>query len=894
MRRLISYIMLSLSMLICVGVAFTPVFTSMKPGREYTSGNEIVYQLRSTQTDDEGNHYDISENDTGIDSVVSEMKSRLEDYGIEDYSVKVEGNDSIRVSVSLNDTNELNYVRKYLAFSGKDFSLTNSKDARVDQEDLLGDKEAYIVREQDVFPYLIIPVNNTEKVRTLVDDVADSSTSSSDTTSNSINISRANEEIAEESQSTPTIYLWSNIDENTPNYSEVSKDTLYIEKHLIRSFVSTNFWYEKSTDEKTEIAILFGSATEDDNSYDTTKLEEANKEANYYLHLLNASSYDYFVDDLFVTESSSGITYNSITSTASLENLLSFSNDVNVALSLTLISTLLAIIIVTLILVLFYRINALGMVANTLTSIFLTYLLFSLMKSTFNIGAVVGGILLAITSLILEIFYANKFKEEVYKGRSIKKAMSEATNKINLISIDIAVITAFSGLMLYFLGGNALKSMGVVLFFGAIVCLLMNLLIFRLLNWLIANETGLQKNYAIFNINEKNVPSVTETSEKQIFEGSYQNKDFTKHKKAFGISALVLLLASITGFSVFGALNGSALNTSKVQSDSTIVYVSIKGDNIELDSTDIFKSTVLSQIEVNGQKLIVINEDGSLTNNQGVKVTAQTRTTYNYETTTSTNYNYYIVTLDTKLNNEELLALEDNFQNVIMNEEIKTEQDVSVSAKNTHETVNTPSQMWVAIAVSISIAGSALYIAFRYKPTKGLTVLLTSSAASAITFGILTLTRIPTSAITTLVLPIVSLLSILTSLYFLNKQKDLLKEEKSDISLEEKSKITVKSIAISATPLLVVSIICGYISINYLGFGPISLAVLFGGMLLGVVISLIINLVILGPLSDFFTKQFKNIKLPKFKRSPKKERIKLQGKKNSSEPEETIFIGIND
>lgn len=888
MRRLIGYILLALTMLVCVGVAFTPVFTSMNPGREYSSGNEIVYQLKSVDTDDEGNHLDISETDTGIDKVVSEMKSRLEDYGVEDYSVKVEGNNSIRVSVSVKDSNELSYIRRYLAFSGKDFSLTNSKDARVDQADLIGDKKAYIVREQDVFPYLIIPVNNTEKVRTLVDDV-------SSETNKEEAIRRVLPHRAEgEGEATPVIYLWSNIDDDALSYEEASKDNVYIQKHLIRSFVANNFWYEKSSEEKTEIAILFGQKEQDSENYDTTKLEAANKEANYYLHLLNATSYEYFVEDLFVTESSEGITYNSIISKASLENLLNFSSDVNVAISLTLISTLVAIGVVSLILVLFYRLTALGMAANTISSVFLTYLLFSLMHSTFNIGAVVGGILLAISSLALEIYYANKFKEEVYKGRSLKKANQEATKKINLISIDVAVVTAFIGLMLYFLGGNALKSMGVILFFGAIVSLLMNLVVFRLLNWLLTNETHLQKEYRMFNIDEKNVPSVSDTSEKKNYEGAYQDKDFTKHKKVTGIISGVLLLASIVGFSVFGALNGSAINTSSVQSDSTIVYVSIKADNPELDSTDTFKSEVLSQIEVNGEKLIIVNEDGTFKANQGVEVTSEKRATYNSETTTTTNYNYFVVTLNTKLTSEELNQIQESFQSIVETVEVKSDQDIVVSAKNTHETVNTPSQMWVAVATAVGIAGAALYVAFRYKPSRGLALLLTSASSSAITFGVLTLARIPTSAITSLVVPTVALLSILGSLYFFSKQKDMLSEEKSDIDLARRNEIMKKAVAISASPLIIFSIVSGYIAINYFGFGPISLAVLFGGMLLGVIVSLVLNLIILGPLSSVFEKMFKKIKLPKFTRKPKREKIKLQGKKNSSEPEETIFIGIND
>ena len=77
MRRFIAYIAMALSILLCVGVAFTPVFTSMNPGREFSSGNEIVYKISIDEDGTEGTVAD------GIaDKVASEMRNRLETYKI--------------------------------------------------------------------------------------------------------------------------------------------------------------------------------------------------------------------------------------------------------------------------------------------------------------------------------------------------------------------------------------------------------------------------------------------------------------------------------------------------------------------------------------------------------------------------------------------------------------------------------------------------------------------------------------------------------------------------------------------------------------------------------------------------------------------------------------------
>ena len=84
-----------------------------------------------------------------------------------------------------------------------------------------------------------------------------------------------------------------------------------------------------------------------------------------------------------------------------------------------------------------------------------------------------------------------------------------------------------------------------------------------------------------------------------------------------------------------------------------------------------------------------------------------------------------------------------------------------------------------------------------------------------------------------------------------------------------------------------------YFAINYFGFGPASFAALFGGMLLGVALSVLLIATLLGPtalfLETLISKIVARIRLPRPRLSKKK-----IVKSTSSEPEETVFIGIND
>ena len=166
MRRFIAYICMAITVLISVGVAFAPVFTTMNPGREFTSGNEIVYRL----SDKEDGKNDL-ENDPDAASVVAkEMRSRLENYKVEDYSVRVEGNDTVRVSLSVNDETKLNHIARYLSFNGGDFSLASAEEeTRIGAEKIFVDSEAYIIHEEDIVPYVIFPISDPSLVKTLVD-----------------------------------------------------------------------------------------------------------------------------------------------------------------------------------------------------------------------------------------------------------------------------------------------------------------------------------------------------------------------------------------------------------------------------------------------------------------------------------------------------------------------------------------------------------------------------------------------------------------------------------------------------------------------------------------------------------------------------------------------------
>ena len=886
MRRLIAYITMAISMLIAIGVAATPVLTKLNGGREFNSGREIVFNIDAK----EGEPAVTKE---AADKVVEEMRTRLDNWHIEDYSIKVQSDKaqdpSYSVAVSFDvEKDTFNYVAKYLLFQGENFAISGA-DSETLKEDVFDVANAKIVYESDVVPVIVIPVKEDKKtdLENLIKQLNPEEEGGGETAKT--RVKRHGEtpdgEGEAEPAKTPDIFLWAN-HEDGDLYEKAEVNPLVRDK-ILMSFFSTSIWYEKSKEEHTEVQFICGSANEA-GDYDFTKLKDANVVANYYLNMLHASKYDVELSCPTRNVTSTEIDYytNALEVNPSMESLLTFGNNVNIKLSTTLIATLVAFVIVTLLLVVYYRINAIAIVTTTASTLFLTMLSFSTMNVLFNFPALLGLVILTGGLLFSEIVYCHKFKEEVYKGRSLKKANQEASKKSNLLTLDASIIVAFAGLMMYALGGTALKPMGVILFFGSIFGLLMNLVIFKIFMKLVTNSTNLQNKYNVFNIEGSKVPNLMDAEEKETYQSPYEKVDFTKRRKLSGIILGALTVAAVAVITVFGVRNGSPLNVTNATKNSTVVYSSLRKEgNTLIDNVESFKKYALSDVmidestKVDADKFDVeMKEVATYTYNDDDQIT-----TYDY---------YFTAKVMNDYNADQIAKINDSIENSLLT--VMSSDNFSVKVESSQELNYTPDQAYVALATAVTIAGAALYIALRFRPSRGIAALVVSGGSTAIAYGLFVAIRVGTSAVTSLAMPVVAVSSLLASLFFFATEKAMVKEKHGDLSQEDRKEIMVKALSRSAAPMLVLVLIMVYLSINYFGFGLSETAFLFASTLVGQIVAVVAILTIMGPLACALGKAFSKISLPKLKMFQHKEKENTPRKRNSSEPEETIFIGIND
>ena len=854
----------------------------------------VDYISRYTQLKRVGNSYrgqcplHNGDNKNRASVVADEMRQRLSKYNIEDYSIKVqgnvEGNDKVAVSLNM-DKKEFNYTAKYLCFSGGSYAFVSSKqsDSSVKNEHKLFEPKDVRVEYQGEakIPVVIIPLTS--------DGITDLKALLSE-------FEPTSENTDEENKPNDVIYLWANLDEeNGEGLDSLEYDPIARDKVLM-AFGKDSIWNPNSEEPETELYYMCAEAKADnENELDISGLKDFNDRALYLQNMLQASEYEFEISCpsalINQTPDADKFSVDYYTKArvldASAEKLFGLdANSIINVKSKTFIASVVAVVIISLLLVIFYRLSALAMISTTIATLFITLISFMKMGVLFNVPAVIGLLTLSASILFGQIIYGSKLKDEIYKGRTIKKANQEAAKKSNLLITDASVITAFSGLMMYAIGDSALKPVGVALFFGSIFALLMNLLVFKFLMYLLTNSTNVQNKYYLFNIEKNNIPNLMSTEEKVSHESPYEKVDFTKKKKLLSIIFGGLSVVALASIIVFAAISPthSPLNVTEAVKETTVCYVSIDvtdNDNPVIKDGDVesFRNYALKDVDltvedkdIDMQKISVYSKDGEV------------------EKTTET---YFVSLQNVVLGGEEAYEIETAIADNI--KEFMANDNNTVFIRTSNELIYTPSQGLVALATGLSIVGAAIYIAFRFRPSKGLAVFVTSTASTMIGYGIIVgLHFIGTTALTSVAMPLIAVTSLLGSLFYLSTEKTMKKEYHDVLDEKARKEIMVNALGKSASPMLLFMLCNIYLAINFFGFGLESTVVLFGSVLIGEAVTILALLSILGPLSEVIGKGLGKIKLPKLAFLHKDNKQKNAQVKKTSEPEETIFIGIND
>lgn len=877
MRRLWSYIILAFTAFISICTTFTNVLVKAESNIEYQDGREIVFKISDKENKDAEIAADASQN------IASVMEQRLINSGVTNYEVDTVGNDMVKVIFSEQNTENYSNIIYYLAFNGK-FALSTSNDVFAIGDELKTDKKAYLDTINS-YPAVVLPINKDNSEFKAVIEAAQKQKDDGEgeTSTNSDG----------EETKTVYLYLWADYEEGDVYEKTVEGNDNYDEKVANKVILKFNFtdgaFFPDDKEDKLTTAVNVDA--NGDGHASVSEVTNAYNTARYFVNLLNSEQLDYDVQYM----------YDKIVP-AWTENIINYGPiNAKVALSKTFIAAVLSLVVVTLLMVAFYKISASATFIITLTTLFSGLALSILFGVEFTLTSIIGFIATGIASVACSIIYFNKLKEECYKGRSLKKANNEASKKSLLPIVDINVILIILGVFAYALGGKLMMGFAAITVLGGLVSLILNTLVLKGAMWLLTNNTAFTGKYSIFGVDPKCVPDLLK-EEKQTYFGAYADKDFTKNKKVVGIVSLLILVASIAGAVTFNSINGNPFNT---PSD-------VRSSQIYFETTANESALNMSKVQSIIEKVYVYNngEDeaavalSTLVNDDGIETYSMTET-LNQEGVENNEikHTYYVITLKNNLNESTVSYYSDDATNkvaigellneIVINENIDSKAYASFKMVNSYTKEENPNIGKVILATSVAMAVICIYLSLRYRLSRGLASVVVPLLTGAFIIGALSLTRTVTTSYIIAILPLVILIPYLFEIFFFNKEREMILEDKKhDNSIENRQEIMIKANSLAFVPISALMCASLLASLIFFGFGPASISQFHLVLILGILFSYYIVSIIAGPIASKLYSYFHRINLDK---KPGKEKKKKNLKKQkSAEPEEAIFIGIND
>ena len=899
MRRLWSYLVLAGTSLVLIGSTFANVFKNSTSNIEYSEGKEMVFRISNKDKSELE-----TENANGkkpSEVIAQSMIERLDTLKVTNYEVSTESYDTVKVVLKQENNENYTNVQNLMTFNG---SLALS--SRIDDDPILdnsneGEKfvtgKAHLESKND-YPSINIPVGDHFKE---LYDVVKQHKENGET--DAAESSTTGEGDDAETTYTYNLYLWHDYEDGDKFSQTLSDNESYdprVAEKVFMNFDIAELEQKEEDGESIDTLTAYVTIKDSNNNskYEASEVRKAYDTARYYVALINSGTLDYKVTHLYSQDVP-----------AVTEQLISVDGR-QLAFSATLTATIVCIVIISILLAIFFRLGSLSIITMTIGSVYAAIGSIIIFTAEFNAAGLVALCLVALASLASGVLYALKVKDEAYRGRSLKKANSEAAKKSLLPILDINVTLIIIGVFAYVFGAALMRSFAIITVIGGLASLILNLLGLRGMMWLATNTTKLQGKYEWFGIDSKNVPNLLK-EEKQTFYGAYAEKDFTKKKTPVGIFAAVLLVAGIAGMIVFGSINKGVVYNNGTTLQNSEIFIETDVDKTDLTEDGVRK--VLANIHTYDK-----DESKAVTlESQVSEILLKTRSDIGETKDDTINYTYYIVKLNTKLDNSKASAyyVEVNEEGQEVSERIYTSQDMSLSdlitleiqdkidseAKADLKSVKKVSTLQPEFApviwgTLVGIAVSAVYLMIRYRLSRGIAAFITSAGISAIVAGFFALTRLAVTNYAVVIVPAVAFFTLIAAIYFMNREREMVLEDKNhDNSVENRKEIMVRATSLSYSAILLIAVLAAYIGINFFGFGASNNAWLFLIFIFGVIVTIFLSTTLLGPIAHFFFKLFSKINLDKisslFKRKKKKKVINTP---RSAEPEERTFIGIND
>jgi SecD/SecF fusion protein len=295
-----------------------------------------------------------------------------------------------------------------------------------------------------------------------------------------------------------------------------------------------------------------------------------------------------------------------------------YSNEVSAEFGLSAFATtalagIIGVIGVALFMIFVYRLPGILSAIMLGLYVFVVILIYNSIGGVFTlpgIAALVLGVGMTVDANILTF---ERIKDELYLGRTVKKAFDEGHSLAWRTIFDSQATTFIAAVIMYLFGTGAVKGFATMLMVTILVTLLINVFFVKFLLGLLVNSGALDDKKAWFNTKASFIPDVSKGEEQRYF-GPFKNVNFVKIAPRFiAISVLVLGLGLLS--SGFNLISGNgAMNLGIDFASGTKITVSSDSVLNEATLTEDFKTFGLENfnIQLSGDKVAYITTTQTL------------------------------------------------------------------------------------------------------------------------------------------------------------------------------------------------------------------------------------------------------------------------------------------
>lgn len=522
------------------------------------------------------------------------------------------------------------------------------------------------------------------------------------------------------------------------------------------------------------------------------------------------------------------------------------------------VSVIAIVILISFILIRFYKkAGILGSIL-TLFATFFTLIWFYWLNGTYSILSCLGILVSIGLSTDLFIGITQKVRASLYKGRNVVRAFNEGYLKSLPFIIDTLLVVIGSSIVLYYAGKGDLKSLALMIFSSGVSAGLFVGLCYFIAGYFLLGSKKLQSEN-VFNINKEMIVSlnseVIKSNEDKVYGKKYQ-----KWYKLFLPIGLVVIVVAIALGTTLGLTDNRVANFKEGYTNNYVLRINVENDAFDTKekTLKLFKDVRLKYDEVKYGTSTLYDEDENLVSTYVISFYGEDKSL---------------------IDNEEEVV---NIVKDILGEDYEDEMVYASSYSYPFVKNNTKKVITASCFVLLFLT---VYFLIRYRLRMTLSALIGTAFAVAGYVSFAVITRLPINLYSFQLIPLVLIISFMFSGYIFEKSKVETKDSEK-ISKED----LISNIAGGANYGLIFSLYIYSVVVLVLIAMSNDKTVLFNILSYGAVLVAILSSMFVT-FKIWINFYFKTKHL--FKNKKWKIR-KIKIKPLDGEPQEYTFTGIND